>query len=548
LRSFATPSALVLLTLALAASADPVSDGIRERVEAVRASAAPKVAGEVVASTTILPRLYERRQFRPAWSEASAASLIRALRRAPEHGLRPGDYHLAALERREAAVSAGQRDPQLLADRDVLLTDALIRIAYHAIFGKVDPVALDPHWNMERGLSREDPASEIQRIIDSGDVLAQIRARAPSAENYRRLRDALARYRKIEAAGGWQPVPPGDKLEVGSRGPRVLAVRARLAAAGDLPRHAASSPVFDESLANAVRSFQKLHRIDPDGVIGPGTLEAMNVPVEARIDQLRVNLERARWVLGELPEEYVMVDIAGFEAAYFRRGKRIWHSRVQVGRPYRRTPVFRDEIQFLEINPTWTVPPGILSKDVLPKIREDVGYLEKNRMTVRDRQGRVVDPASIDWAQARAQSFPHRIVQEPGPANALGSIKIMFPNPHLVYLHDTPSRSLFERSQRAFSSGCIRVQEPWELASLLLDDPQLWGPEQLEAVLETGETRRIDLARKVPVLLLYWTVLFEPDGSLAFKQDLYDRDPPILEALEADFRFHQRHVDELGAL
>jgi murein L,D-transpeptidase YcbB/YkuD len=247
-----------------------------------------------------------------------------------------------------------------------------------------------------------------------------------------------------------------------------------------------------------------------------------------------------------LKGSFVLVDIAGFEASYFVEDEPEWQSRVQVGRTYRKTPVFRSAIRYLEINPTWTVPPGILAKDVLPRIQKDVGYLAKHEMSVVDRNGQRVDPTSIDWSQTTARSFPYRIVQAPGPRNALGRIKFMFPNKHLVFLHDTPSRSLFERTDRTFSSGCIRVQEPFELAELLLDDPEKWSLEALQAAVDSKQTHRVDLPEPVPVILLYWTIAVEADGSVDFKKDVYQRDAAILAALEEDFAIRARHQEILG--
>jgi murein L,D-transpeptidase YcbB/YkuD len=452
--------------------------------------------------------------------------------------------------------AASDADADLRANFDLLLSDALIRVAYHMSFGKVDPRALDPHWNLEKRIDPEaaDPAAEIQRLIDARDLREAFIEVVPNRELLLASRRELARYRGIQAAGGWRPIPSGPVLRRGDEGARVMALRARLVLTGELTADPGATSLFDETffdepLYDAVRRFQWRHHLEVDGIVGRGTLEALNVPVEKRVDQIRVNLERLRWVMHGMRSEFVLVDIAGFRATYYRDGDAIWSSRVQVGRPFRRTPVFRDEIQYLEINPTWTVPPGILEKDLLPAIRADHGYLERKEMEVVDhRTGRRVEPLSIDWEETTAARFPYRIVQQPGPRNALGRIKFMFPNPYYVFLHDTPSRALFERTNRAFSSGCIRVEKPFELAELLLRNPAEWSLERIVAAVDSMETRRVNLPERVPVVLLYWTVSFEEDGAARFKTDLYDRDAPILEALEAQFRFHRHHLDEHGPL
>jgi murein L,D-transpeptidase YcbB/YkuD len=294
-------------------------------------------------------------------------------------------------------------------------------------------------------------------------------------------------------------------------------------------------------LAAAVRAFQARHRLPDDGVVGPGTLAELNVPVEARILQIRINLERARWVLHEtIPGDFVVVDVAGFEAAYIRDREPIWRARIQVGRPYRQTPIFRSKIDHVVFNPTWTVPPGILAKDILPAVRRDAGYLAHKGLDVIDRSGRKVDSAGIDWPRQSARSFPYVLRQEPGPDNALGRVKIGFPNPYAVYLHDTPSKALFEESARAFSSGCIRVEQPLELARLLLNDPREWDARAIDEVVTAGKTRTVRLRQPVPVLLMYWTIDPNVPGRTVFKRDPYGRDARLAQALDAPFRPRRR--------
>jgi murein L,D-transpeptidase YcbB/YkuD len=277
--------------------------------------------------------------------------------------------------------------------------------------------------------------------------------------------------------------------------------------------------------------FQRRHRLDADGAVGQQTVAAMNVTVAQRIDQIRVNLERAR-VLQDIPPTAVVVDIAGFEVSLFRDGQRLLRSRAQVGRPFRSTPVFRDTIRYIEFNPTWTVPPTILQKDVLPAIKRDPGYLRRRNMQVLTREGTVVNPGSINWQDYPQRGFPYIIRQQPGPENALGRMKVMFPNEHMVYLHDTPSRDLFNRSERTSSSGCIRVEKIDELVELLLDDPQRWGRAAIDDTIAARQPRRISLVNPVPIYLVYWTVQVEDDGEVHFKRDPYNQDPALLQALE----------------
>jgi murein L,D-transpeptidase YcbB/YkuD len=236
-------------------------------------------------------------------------------------------------------------------------------------------------------------------------------------------------------------------------------------------------------------------------------------------------------MLQDIPDTAVVVDIAGYEVSLFRDGKRLLRSRAQVGTPYRSTPTFRDRITYIEFNPTWTVPPTILAKDTLPAIKRDPGYLQTKNMQVLTRDGREVDPATVNWQLYPQQGFPYILRQRPGPKNALGRLKVMFPNEHMVYLHDTPSRELFRRSERTFSSGCIRVEEIMELAELLLDDPA-WDQAAIASVIDQQKTRRVSLRESVPIYLVYWTVQVQEDGTVDFKSDPYQRDPAMLQALE----------------
>jgi murein L,D-transpeptidase YcbB/YkuD len=377
----------------------------------------------------------------------------------------------------------------------------------------------------------------LAEVIEAPNLAQAFSRFGPDHPAYERMRSGLERYRAILERGGYETSDAGPTLELGSSGPRVESLRRRLVASGDLEAQAATGDAFDAALEAGVVRFQRRHRIDDDGRVGAGTLEALNVPIEDRIDQIRVNLERSRWVLDEIVGDLVLVDIAGFELRYYEDSEEVWRTRVQVGRSYRRTPVFRSAIRYLDVNPTWTVPPGILRRDIVPRVRKDQGYLSSKQLRLFDSSGAEVDPTSVDWSQER---FPYRFVQDPGPGNALGRIKFMFPNSHFIFLHDTPSRALFERTDRTFSSGCIRVEDPLKLAELLFGDPERFGRSHFERLIEGKQTQSVNLPEPVTVVLLYWTIEVRPDGSVHFKQDPYDRDRAVLEALEGDFEFKGR--------
>jgi murein L,D-transpeptidase YcbB/YkuD len=538
----ALAAAALLLGLAASAlpqeTAGPVAESIRERLDQWETSGRLAVNDTVLVSEKALLRLYADDGYRPYWTAEKLATLQSLLRDSEKDGLTPADYHLDALDRIAVAPNvvpgAASEDPATLANRDLLATDALTMLLHDLYLGKVDPHSLDVHWNYERRPLDEERAFALIEDSLSHGRLAEAAAKArPDHWWYGKALASLAEERAIAARGGWPAVPPGPTLVAGATGPRVVAVRRRLAATGELSGQSLDDERFDEPLAAAVRAFQEGHRLTADGSVGAATLAEMNVPVAARIVQIRVNLERGRWALHEIPAgPVVLVDIAGFEVGYLRDQKVLWNARIQVGKPYRQTPIFKSFIDHVVLSPTWTVPPTILSKDVLPAVRKDPGYLAAKKLDVLDRNGKPVDPSTIDWAQATAKNFPYMLRQGPGPENALGRVKIMFPNPFFVYLHDTPSKSLFEKDERAFSSGCIRVDRPFELVERLLDDPKTWNAETMAKEVAAGTTRTVRLPKPVPVLLMYWTIVPSDDGHTVFKRDPYGRDRRLAQALD----------------
>lgn len=521
---------------------DSFEEAMRLRIERLREGAQLRVEGAPIAAGALIAEFYERRDFRRAWGDkARRQALLALVEDSYSHGLDPADYHAAALKQSLARRSWGSA---AAADQELLLTDTLVRLVYTLRFGKANPRELYAGWDFKRSLDRVDPVAAVEALVSSDDLARAVSAYGPQLPAYRNLRQALARYRALEARGGWPALPPGPTLKPGARGARVVALRQRLAASGDLASAPASDPaLFDEGLAAAVQLFQARHGLEADGAVGRRTLAALNVGVAERIAQIQVNLERIRWVAQDLTGDFLLVDIAGFSASLQLDGRVAWASRVVVGRPYRRTPVFRATLRYIELNPRWVVPPTILREDVLPKVIRDPGFLEKNDMTVVDNEGRSIDPATIDWSRYRSGGFPYLLVRAPGADNPLGQLKFVFPNPYTVYLHDTPAKELFRRPERAFSSGCIRVEEPRQLALLLLD-PEQWNEEALDQAIATGATRVLRVKRPVPVLVLYFTAEAGEDGVARFHPDLYQRDPPVLAALNKPLRLSA--VDGVG--
>jgi len=488
--------------------------------------------------TVTLQAFYASRDSRPAWQEAATvAALANALRTLDADGLTPQDYRPDTLVAAHRQALAEQSSPAARARFDVQTSQTLLTALRHLQRGKVDPYRIDPGWEVPIEAPPLDLAA-ISQAVDARRFEQAFASARPSAAPYERLRASLARYRHIARQGGWPMMPPrSQSLRPGELHDDVLLLRERLAILGELevmaagvsaglesratdPRH------YDERLVAAVERFQQRHLLEVDGIVGPQTQAALNVPVVTRIDQIRVNLERARWLLHGLPESFVLVDIAGYRIRYFRPDGDVWRSRIVVGQPYRRTPSLRSRITHLTINPTWTVPPTILREDVLPRVRRNLGYLWQQDLMVLSPSGRRLDPRDVNWWR------PGNVIlrQRAGPQNALGRVVLRFPNDHLVYLHDTPAQALFAREQRAFSSGCIRVQGVLELAQHLFDDT---GTEaEVSTLVAAGRTRNIHLERHVPVILHYWTVHPDEEGQLVFRPDIYQRDAALLAALD----------------
>ncbi len=534
---------LIILTGLIAPVAEAQNDLaieiIRDKIEQIRFFEEVKVGDASIASTKVLPEIYEQQEFRLIWTDSAAIlQLLDAVRNIKDDGLNPEDYHLKELLLYHNAIQAiGTEDPWLSADFDILLTDSFIRLAYHLFFGKVDPTTLNSGWNLSRQLKSRNPARVILEIIREGSIKPTIDSLKPKYPAYLRLKAALAKYRNIQSEGGWTAIPEGNVLREGDRGPRIAILRKRLALTDGIPAVNDDPEFFDETLAKAVKRFQSRQEIGPDGGVGRPTLIELNHPVEWRIDQIRANLERMRWFLHDLPEQFVVVDIAGFTIDYYNRNRMTWTARVQVGDPYAETPCFKAKIQYMVLNPTWTVPPGIAKNVYLPKLRENPGFLNQTSLKIVDRKGKFVDPDSIKWENYTYRTFPYKFFQEPGPTNPMGRIKFICPNPFYVYLHDTPETERFSEDWRAFSSGCIRIEKPSEFAALLMGGKSKWNLGKLKKEIGAGKTRTIFLPRKIPVMFLYITVLVKQKEFICFRDDIYGRDEAVIKGLDAAFEF-----------
>ena len=292
-----------------------------------------------------------------------------------------------------------------------------------------------------------------------------------------------------------------------------------------------ASEAYDPELVDAVIAFQKRSGIEADGIVGNLTLQNLNITPQERINQLRANMERWRWLSENLGARHIRVNIADFRLEARENGKVERSHDIIVGRTYRKTPVFSDNIAFLVFNPWWDTPARLARQDKLPLFRNNPETVKELGFVVLDKSGEAVSPETINWENYDNSNFPYRLRQRPGPLNALGQVKIMFPNKHNVYLHDTPSRELFAKTERAFSSGCVRVADTLSLAEWLLKESPGWPRERIDSVTNSGNETRANLSQKVAVHILYFTAVIEADQSIRFVNDIYNRDQRLIAAL-----------------
>lgn len=510
----------------------PVTTELQTRVEALLESGPFEIHGAHVAYPSVIYSFYLQRGFRPAWTRAQAASeLRRALKDSEADGLDPRDYHLPVLQQ---LADAAASDHSTLAAYEILHTDALLRIADHLLFGKVDATSFDAHWNYTRSPRGIDIPQRIERALASNDLYAEIEKLKPTHPMYRTLKQELARFRAVSSER--VVITQGKSIEPDTHDDRVPALRKRLSISGDLDAaQVSASDLYDAVLQSAARRFQERMGLVADAKIGARTISELNVSLDERISQLRVNLDRGRVLLHDLPNEFVIVNIAAYWIYLVRGQEIVWSARAQVGKTYRQTPMFRSDINYLVFNPTWTVPPGIIRNDILPDARRDPASITRRGLNVLDARGNVVDPSSVDWSKFKSGNIPYTLRQDPGPRNALGRVKIMFPNAYSVYLHDTPSQSKFEETDRAFSSGCVRVERPLELAELLLANPATWNAGTIRKAIDAGQTQNVTLPAAVPVLLAYWTAWVDPQGRVNFRRDVYGQDAQWAAGLARDY-------------
>nr|WP_281389746.1 L,D-transpeptidase family protein [Pelagibacterium limicola] len=498
-----------------------IRDGLRDAIAAAPAGSRARTDAEQ------LYYFYGARHFAPLWLvedetgrtvfTPAAQGVVDLFGRAHLEGLDPTDYLTPALD-----IPAAMNDPQRLAALEGEFSAAMLRYAQDARSGRLDPRSVS--GNIDVPIKRVNEKALLERLSASRDPAAILQTFHPAHREFLALRDLLARHYDGSIAPV-QAIPDGNLIRVGMTDPRIPLLRERLgSSAGD----ADLASVYDEALATEVRKFQSGMGLNPDGVVGPATIAALNGTGGATRADIIANMERWRWMPEDLGDFHVFVNIPEYRLEVARYNEVVWETRVIVGQTRRQTPIFSDRIRHVVTNPYWNVPPTILRQDVMPRVAANPGYLASQNMELFY-GGRQVDPWSVDWSTANPTSF--RVRQRPGTSNALGMVKFLFPNTHDVYLHDTNSPGLFARSVRAISSGCVRVENPFEFARALLEFEPNFTVASLENSLGAASERWFNMDRQVPVHLAYFTLRIGKDGTVRSYADVYDHNARIIDML-----------------
>lgn len=512
------------LPLAVAQAApdrSEVLETIRRTTEQLRSTGRATVAGQVLLSAQSLPEIYEARGFRPLWTgSANEEALLGEIGAVVGDGLDPADYHFevlrGVLERRRSEPDSAAA----VASAELLLTDALLRLVAHLHFGKLDAATGRPRWDLD-GRIRGEPAVATAARMAGGDGLAvQLNDIRPVQPMYGRLKAAYARYRIVAQGGGWPAIPTGRVLQLDMEDRRVALLRRRLAMSDDFQGPVTDSPRFEPALEDALRHFQARHQLEADGLLGPGTLRALNRPVEDKLGQLRANLERSRWLLAGLRGRFLLIDPAGRQVVLMNNSQPVLELAAGFAPAARNATEFRSTMSHLVVNPDWVLPAVLVEAQVAPLARQAPAELAVRGLEVFDSTGRQIDAASSDWSE------PGNLVvrQAAGPRSFLGRIRFAIANEAQLGLHEAPE-------QADLMPGSVRLAEAEALAAALAGPTAAWTPETLREALDSGVPTTLALGVAIPVLYAPWTAWVGTDGSVDFRPGYERRDARIAAGL-----------------
>jgi len=469
---------------------------------------------------------YRERKYKPLWLDAKgrlnrAYDLLHTIIHAEDEGLEPSDYYLEEIKKYWDSKQHGES-----IYLDLLLTAALYRYSNHVYSGRFDPRDLDVDWHIvNRPL---DVRSLFADVAKKKSIAQTLKELPPQHSGYQLLKKELRRFRELKQQGGWKKFKQGPTLEPGMHHRQVKQLRQRLEMTGDLVECCLRDiDIFDQTLAEAVKRYQLRHGLQADGRVGGQTRRSLNITVDARLRQIRINMERWRWLPRKLGKRYLIVNMTGFELYIVDNDSAVLAMPVIIGKSYRSTPSFSGLISTMEYNPYWTVPANMTVEDYVPRQINDPSFFAKKSFKLYRGWGQnalEIDPQTVNWKQVDKEHFPYWLRQDPGPKNALGRVKFLFSNPYEIYLHGTPDKHLFDRVVRTFSAGCIRVKDPVQLAAYLLNDGSQQMEEEILANIHLGTNQKLSLPTAVPIYLVYWTAWVDQYGSINFRHDIYGRD------------------------
>lgn len=524
---------------------ETIQDQIRLKLETIHPGDPLKIRDLSLGSSDEIYGFYSGRDFAEAWSSQGiltelAYELRFEIRQAKFDGLNPQHYHLSLIDSFFATFESNKKnkvvnDPAELVDLDFLLSDAFFQLSAHLERGKVDPSTLKSTWEITQKPKKMNYSLLLSTALEEGDIRRNLEKLYPQFTIYKRGREVirtLDEKSKVDSLD-WKPIKIDKTIKLGEPNNSIPLIRERLKFWGYLDSgESANSKIYDSLLFLGIQKFQLKNGMSPDGALGKNTIAAINTSPTDLMNRASVNLERLRWLPDTVKEaEIILVNIANYQLDYINKLDTIFSSKVIVGKSYHASPIFSAQMSYIVFSPYWNIPNSIARNEIIPAVRKNPNYLNQKNMEVVTNAGKTVDPGSINWS---AKSFPYMIRQKPGGSNSLGLVKFMFPNKHSVYIHDTPSRSLFEREERALSHGCIRLQNPAEFAKILLSDMPGWNEVKIKEAMNRSSEQIVNLNRKIPVVLVYLTFWADSKGQAHFRQDIYSRDEEVLELLKTN--------------
>jgi murein L,D-transpeptidase YcbB/YkuD len=479
-----------------------------------------------------LTSLYKLRNYKLIWSDGkqyndNARQLFKAVNQAAEFGLNAVDYDAKLLQ---SFLEATTVDPILLSKSDIVFSHAYVKIANHISNGKLS--GADSFFNSDDLL-----LTTLNEAADNNAIHSTINQLQPKQLHYRNLVKALAHYRYIEQRIDFQYEPlklSKRSYQLGDYSTEIPKLRKLLSTLGDYKENDLSSELLDESLMLAISDFQVRHGLDSDGVLGKQTVRALNIPIWKRLQQLELNLARAQSLPDITTGRHLLVNIPAYKLYLYDNQQLTYQSNVVVGKKKHKTPIISSQLTKIVLSPYWNVPKSITHNEIIPALQRDPTYLAKNNMrllSTDSNQARIIDPSTIDWFNIDRTNTNFRIRQEPGNRNSLGNIKFIFPNRYSVYLHDTPSRRLFALPQRAFSHGCIRLEDPFGLAETLISNEMGWSKYELLSLSKQSKSKVVALNEAVPIHITYMTAWADEQGIVNFRPDIYNRDSQLFASL-----------------